>query len=227
MGPADFEIYRKEVAARMRKTGVTIPEVRRAFRIKYSFSALPFTEQLPIWTYIWKEEKNYKVRCQAFFYCEVHALKEPHRKIAWTVLRQWQNYVDGWPFCDGLAKIYTQLLVTYPEEVFGQLAKWNISKDHWKRRQSVVSLLYYSRTKKIYLPFEQMIPLLDNLMEDEQYYVQKGVGWSLRELHNVYPEKTFSFLRSNIKRVSAIAFSPATEKFDIKKKQLILSLRRA
>lgn len=215
-----------EVETRIKQSGNTIPAVRIAFRKGYSFSHLPFEEQLIIWEFIWKKAGNFRVKTQAFFYCEKFAVKEQHGKHAWKVLKHWQDQVDDWAFCDSLSKIYTKHLEFFPEEVYPQLVKWNSDKDLWKRRQSVVSLLYYARTKRIHLPFSKILPLINNLLHDKEYYVQKGVGWSLRELYNVYPEKAFDWMKKNIKSISAIAFSAATEKLNAKQKKILKDLRK-
>ncbi|HXB40108.1 MAG TPA: DNA alkylation repair protein [Bacteroidia bacterium] len=204
----------------------TVPGLRNSFKKGYSFSKLEFEEQLMIWEYVWKNASDFHVKTQPFFYCEKHAAKEEHSKHGWKVLKHWQNEVNDWAFCDSLSKIYTRHLEFFPEEVYAQLVKWNKDKDLWKRRQSIVSLLYYSRTKKIHLSFNKIIPLINNLLHDEEYYVQKGVGWSLRELHNVYPEKTFEWVRKNIKSISAVAFSAATEKLETKRKNILKQLRK-
>jgi 3-methyladenine DNA glycosylase AlkD len=218
--------YLHEVSERIAKSGNTIPAVRSAFKKGYSFSHLPFEEQLLVWEFIWKTTDNWRVKTQPFFYCERYAMKEQHASAAWHALKHWQNHVSDWPFCDGLSNIYTRHLEFFPDEVFAQLKKWNKDKDLWKRRQSIVSLLYYARTKKKYLSFSQILPLIENLLHDKEYYVQKGVGWSLRELYNVYPGKTFTWMKQNIRSISAIAFSAATEKVTVKEKSILKALRK-
>ena len=69
-------------------------------------------------------------------------------QVMWPVIVKRQDQVDDWPLCDALAKIYTKVLVVAPAKAYAQLKKWNKNPDLWKRRQSVVSLLYYSCTKK-------------------------------------------------------------------------------
>ncbi len=218
--------YYYEVRGRILKSGQTIPDVRSAFKKGYSFSNLPFKEQLIIWEYIWKNNNNWRVKTQPFFYCEKHAVMEKNSKHAWKILKKWQNEVSDWSFCDSLSKIYTKHLEYFPEEVYAQLKKWNTDKDPWKRRQSVISLLYYTRTKKKVLPFDQILPLIEKLLDDKEYYVQKGVGWSLRELYNAYPQKTFGWMQKNIHKVSGIAFSSASEKLSIKQKSELKELRK-
>ncbi|MGZ3863412.1 MAG: DNA alkylation repair protein [Bacteroidia bacterium] len=204
----------------------TVPQLRAAYKKQYSFSKLPFGEQLFIWDAIWKQESDYKIKIQAFFYCEQHATRKQNLSLAWDTLKHWQNHVNDWTYCDSLSKIFTKHLEVFPNEVFAQLKEWNSHKDLWKRRQSIVSLMYYTRTKKIILPYHKMQPLIHNLLHDEEYYVQKGVGWSLREMYNAYPELTFEYFKKNIKNISPIAFSAATEKLNTKQKDLLKSLRK-
>jgi 3-methyladenine DNA glycosylase AlkD len=113
-----------------------------------------------------------------------------------------------------------------PDEVLVQLEKWNKSKNLWDRRQSIVSLLYFSRTKKVVLPYEKIIKFIDKLLDDREYYVQKAVGWALKELYQVYPKETLKYLEKNIKRISATAFSPAIEKLKKKEKDKLKKTRK-
>ena len=147
-------------------------------------------------------------------------------KTMWPVIVQWQDQVDDWPLCDALAKIYTKALVAEPVKVYTQLKKWNKDPDPWKRRQSVVSLLYYSRTKKTYLPYVKIERLVTTLLSDKEYYVQKGVGWTLREMYTVYPGETFPFIVKHIKTVSSIAFTIAIEKMSAERKTQLKALRK-
>jgi 3-methyladenine DNA glycosylase AlkD len=64
------------------------------------------------------------------------------------------------------------------------------------------------------------------LLKDKEYYVQKAVGWTLRELGTVYPKQTFSYLISHIKSVSSIAFTIATEKMNMDVKKELKALRK-
>ena len=90
----------------------------------------------------------------------------------------------------------------------------------------MVSLLYYSRFRKKYPSFKSMIPLVENHMFHEYYYVQKGVGWTIRELYNIYPKETFKFIKSNAKNISSHAYVAATEKLANEDKEIIRNLRK-
>lgn len=216
----------EEVEEKVNKTPKTTPVHRKLFKQGYSFSVLSPSDQLIIWDYIRKNASDFWVSGHAFLYLESKMKDKEFLKNSWKTIKLWQKAVDNWGSCDGMAKIYTKTLEVIPDEVLPQLEVWNKSKNLWDRRQSVVSLLYFSRTKKVILPFNTIIKLINSLIDDKEYYVQKGVGWSLKELFQVYPKQTLKYLEKNIKRISSIAFSPAIEKLKKKDKEELKKMRR-
>ena len=219
--------YLQEVSQHIRTIPGIVPAHRKASKHFYSFSNRSFAEQLAIWDTIWKNGNSFWVRVHAFFFLERNIRNGEALKQMWPVVKKWQDHVDDWGLCDALAKIYTNILVILPDEVYDQLKKWNDDKNLWKRRQSMVSLLYYSRTKKKHPSFEKIINLIAPLLGDKEYYVQKGVGWTLRELHTVYPGKALSYFKKNIKAISSIAFTIAIEKLSTIDKDKLKALRKA
>ncbi len=218
--------YLQEVISRVAATPPIVPLHRKAYKQGYSFSQQPFDAQLQIWNNIWKQTDAYWVRLQAFFFLEQYVARRQHHLLIWDTSVSWQEDVNDWSLCDALAKINTKALETFPKEVYTQLSKWNSDKDLWKRRQSVVSLLYFSRTKKEYLPSEKITALIQPLLTDNEYYVQKGVGWALRELHTVYPADAILFLKKHIKQIHPIAFTIAIEKMTAPEKESFKLMRR-
>lgn len=215
-----------EVEKKVSKTPKTAPAHRKLFKQGYSFSKLPSSEQIIIWEYIWKNASDFWAGGHAFLFLESKMKDREFLSQSWNTIKHWQKTVDNWGFCDGLAKIYTKTLEVIPDEVLPQLEKWNKSANLWNRRQSVVSLLYFSRTKKVVLPFGTIIKLIDKLLSDKEYYVQKGVGWALKETYQVYPKETLKYMEKSIKKISSIAFSPATEKLNKEDKEKLKKLRK-
>ncbi len=225
-GKKHFQDHHKEVLLRVRETDHVIPAHRAAFKKGYSSAHLPFDEQLLLWDYVWKNSNEFRPKFHAYLFLEKYISKPELLSAIWKTSVSWQNDVTDWPLCDALAKINSKILEAYPDKVYKQLVAWNKDKDQWKRRQSVVSLLYYSRTLKVHLPYEKIAALIEPLLADKEYYVQKGVGWSLREMGNVYPKQTLAFLTKHIKSISAIAFTIAIEKLDEDAKNKLKSVRR-
>jgi len=218
--------YHNEILNKVNNTSSEIPAHRAAFKEGYSFSNEPFEKQLAIWNHVWKHSGNWRAMIHAYFFLEQYVKKTELHAAIWETSKEWQQQASSWDLCDCLAKINTKALETFPGEVYKQLTLWNKDENPWMRRQSVVSLLYYSRTKKAFLPFSKIAALITPLLTDKEYYVQKGVGWSLRELHNVYPANTLSFLQKHIKSISAIAFTTAIEKIREEEKDVLKKMRK-
>jgi len=181
---------------------------------------------LHIWKHIWNTASGWRPRIHAFFFLEKHLKRADLIHDIWQTSCSWQNDVCDWGLCDALAKLNTKALEVFPDEVYRQLCEWNTSADLFKRRQSVVSLLYFSRTKKVFLPFEQLTALMPSLLPDKEYYVQKGLGWALRELHTVYPETGSAYIRSIVRGLQPIAFTIAIEKMSVAEKDNLKTIRR-
>ena len=222
----DHRKYLEEVLLNVKSISSDIPAHRSAFKQGYSFSRLPFEEQLQIWDHVWHHAHHFRGQLHAYFFLEEATKKKEHHAAIWATSMAWQELVNDWPLCDSLSKVNTKVLESFPGDVYTVLAAWNKDADLWKRRQSVVSLLYYSRTKKEHLPYSKITSLLTPLLTDKEYYVQKGVGWTLRELYNVYPTETMAFVTKHIKSISPIAFTTSIEKMSMVEKEALNGLRK-
>lgn len=226
MKTTGYFAHLQEIQAHLSAIHGDVPLHRRESKRIYSFSAEPFARQLAIWDEVWHTPDNFWFKLHAFFFLERHLKKESELREMWPVIVKWRNQVDDWSLCDALAKIYTKILEVDETAVYKQLKTWNTDADLWKRRQSVVSLLYYSRTKKSFLIFSKIEQLIRPLLADQEYYVQKGIGWALRELYTVYPNNTLPWLKNHIKSISAIAFTIAIEKVDAATRDELKALRK-
>jgi hypothetical protein len=216
----------QEVVQHINGISGNVPTHRRASKHIYPFSKNAFEQQLAIWDHVWRNSDDFWMKAHAVFFLERNMNKPGALQAMWPVIVKWQDQVDDWPLCDALAKIYTKTLVVAPAKVYTQLKKWNKDHDPWKRRQSVVSLLYYSRTKKTHLPFNKIEKLVTPLLPDKEYYVQKGVGWTLREMYTVYPKESFPYFIKHIKSISSIAFTIAIEKMSAQQKIQLKAFRK-
>jgi 3-methyladenine DNA glycosylase AlkD len=187
---------------------IRVPELRKLVKQGYSFYHLEPSEILLIWDHVWKNTQYYEVAHQALYYYQHKTLS----KLEFSKIKTWVGRCGCWEHSDDLSKIYAQVVEDNSALILPQLRKWNNSSSPWKRRQSVVSLIEYASKRKKILPYETLISFVAPLLSDQDYYVQKGVGWTLREIHNVYPTAALEFIYANLSSLTPIAFSTATEK---------------
>lgn len=204
---------------------IKIPLVRAAFKDPFSFSSSPIENQWKIWDYTWTHSNYFEVMLGATHFASSKPIEElyRHRKT----LAKWVNRVDNWAHSDELSSIYSRLLEHDPKTMLPLFEKWNRSRKPWLKRQSMVGLLFYSRFRKRTPDVKLILRLVDRHMEDDHYYVQKAVGWTLRECWSVYPQPTFKYLCKNAKRIPSGGWTAATEKLSRKDKQFLLKLRKA
>ncbi len=211
--------------SRLQYLNLKIPLVRAVYKKGFSFSHLPDEELWAVWDYIWKHSQIFEVMLLSSYWVSSRSLEDllNHKKI----ILSWLDRVDNWAHSDEMSAHYAKLFEHEPKIMKTVFEKWNRSKNPWMRRQSIVGILFYSRFRKRAPDANFILKLVDELIEDDHYYVQKGVGWALRECWNVYPEKTFRYLKKNAHRIPPAGWTAATEKLSLSEKKVLKSLRQS
>jgi 3-methyladenine DNA glycosylase AlkD len=223
--PSGIANLKKYIGTDLDFIGLSVPLQRKIYKAGYSFSYLPIDEQFEIWNYIWHNSNLYDALNQALFFVSKYIDTLNHTKV-WTITSAWANRLDNWAHSDSLSRIYANLLEHNRAVIFPVLQSWNSHQNAWLRRQSLVSLIEYSRKRKENLPYKEILSLIKNLLKDENYFVQKGLGWTLRETYNIYPDIAFEFLVNNCEHISSVAFSAAIEKLNTENKEKLKQLRK-
>ena len=201
---------------------LSTPGVRKLVAAGYSFYAESAEVVLDIWEYIWNTSGYVEVMHQALYYYQRRSLnrRETRRILTWV------ERCRDWPHSDDLSKIYADVVEAHPEWIVPTLERWNRSDNPWQRRQSVVSLIEYARKRTRFLPFEKLIGFVVPLLDDDDYYVQKGVGWTIREIGNAYPDETAPFMAEHAGRLAPPAWTGATKNLDPDTKDRLRAIRR-
>lgn len=209
--------------SKLRYLEIKTPVSRARFKQGYSFSDRPAKDQWKIWDEIWHEARCFDVMNHALYWVETRArldLFEEQKRLL-----TWQKRVDNWGHSDALSSFYARFVEHDQKTMLGVLERWSLAKNPWDNRQSLVSAFYYSRLRKKFVPYKTAIKLIERQLGHEHYYVQKGVGWTLRETFNVYPRETFAYLKTVARDLSPHAWTAATEKLTASQKQLLKSSR--
>ena len=203
---------------------VRVPQIRAQQKRGYSFSKKSAEEQWKTWDYIWKNSDIFEVSLSAVHFVNRRPVEELYQNK--TKLLMWIKRVDNWALSDEVSNFMAKLMEYRPKEFMPYYEKWNRSKNPWERRLSMVGLHYYSHFREKYIPYKQVIKFVDPHLEDPHYYVQKAVGWTLRECWNVYPEKTYKYLQRNAHLIPPGGWTAATEKLTKTDKAKLTKLRK-
>lgn len=205
--------------------GLSVPQQRARLKKGYSFSSLDFVDQVPIWRYVWEHAKTHEVKMQAVLYVEKPTVAFDEEWL-WDQLKPWAKSLNCWDQSDCLSRIYALLMEMRPDLVTPVFELWNESNNPWERRQSLVGLLFYSRFRKLYPDRALVFRLVQARLQDTDYYVQKGVGWTLREAFNVWPKETLALLDQHVTELAPAAWQAATEKLSPEDKAVLKAKRK-
>lgn len=201
-----------------------IPLVRSTFKKGFSFSELDTHKQWPIWDHVWNNSSTFEVMLLSTYFAGKQAVEELHKNR--HLFLKWAERIDNWAHSDELSSHYAKLVEYDPKTYLSVIEIWSHSKNPWLKRQAVVSPLFYSRLRRKYPPLKFLLKHIERHMDDDHYYVQKGVGWALRECWNVYPKPTFEYLKKNAHRIPPAGWTAATEKLSPLHKKTLIQLRK-
>ncbi len=215
----------KDRGSSMKHLGIRFPALRKRVKEGFSFYELPAGKVLAIWDRLWRTSPYGDVLFTALEYYAPIVRKDVSPAL-WRVMRKWPARVDNWCHSDGLGSLYSWILASDPAAVYPQLQKWNRAEDQWLRRISLVSLIHYSGKNAVFMPLDRALPLVTACLRDDREYVQKAVGWVLREMGHAHPEAVTAYLEEHITTMSAVAVRRAIERRSPAVKATLLRLRR-
>lgn len=102
----------------------------------------------------------------------------PPTERLWRFTRARIASLDGWAVADNLAMVGSRCLLADPRRL-DDVEKWVASRHLWTRRAALVFTLPW--TKKGHDP-ERMLGWAAALAGDPEWFIQKAIGWWLREL---------------------------------------------
>ena len=116
----------------------------------------------------------------------------PDAKV-WGFVTERLADLDGWAVADNLAPAASRCLLADPSRL-DRVATW-IDRPHlWTRRAALVFTLPWAKEKR---DPEWMLGWAARLADDPEWFIQKAVGWWLRELSKRDPERVRRFLAEN------------------------------
>ena len=208
----------KDRSSSLKYVGIRVPALRRRVRQGFSFYDQDPATVLAIWDDLWMGSEWGDVLFAAQEYYGPIIRKHVDDDY-WPVMKRWIDRVDNWCHADALSGIYSRLLQTDPETVMPVLERWNVDEALWHRRVSIVSLIHYTGKNAVFLPPDEVLPMVDRCVVDRRQPMQKAVGWVLREMWRAYPEEIEDYLRENAGRIAPSAFTRAIERMDAESRQ--------
>jgi len=140
----------------------------------------------------------------------IYSNKENFTSRTFDKLGSWlESGIINWAHTDILSG--KALYYFFTNNIIGleSLKGWTESTSKWKRRAVPVTLIEVLNTD---IPLERLFQIIEPLMLDGDKFVQKGLGWFLREAWKINPEETEGFLLKWKETCGRTIIQYATEK---------------
>ena len=186
--------------------GLSIPQMRTVYReVDESHPDLRAQEAHLLAAALWSGE-TFEEKLFAIHLLSRHAEALDDR--AWSLADSWVDEATGWALSDGLASGPISTMVRAEPKRFAEILRWTRAEHFWRRRASTYALNELVRAGELDKPFR----LLERLLYDEEFWVQRAVGTWLRECWKRDPKRTEAFLRKHVKGLPPVTITVATER---------------
>jgi 3-methyladenine DNA glycosylase AlkD len=82
-----------------------------------------------------------------------------------------------------------------------KMLAWSKSPDMWKRRTSIICQLGF----KAETDLDLLYACIDPSLASKEFFLQKAIGWALRQYAWTDPDQVHKYVRANQARLSALS----------------------
>lgn len=183
----------------------------------FAFFGIKTTERRFLFNALWKTHKTeistnvpkivwelYTKEQRELHYCAIEIaikeLKGKYKKSDIAFIAKLIITNSWWDSVDTISKyILGQYLLEYPESIPEVIAKFSNSKNMWLNRSAILFQLGYKEKTD----FELLQSICIQHQNSTEFFIQKAIGWSLREYAKTNPKKVMDFVsNSNLKALS-------------------------
>ncbi|HAC49913.1 MAG TPA: DNA alkylation repair protein, partial [Sulfitobacter sp.] len=136
----------------------------------------------------------------------------PDDQAAWALIASWTADFDSWAIADHASMAAQKRLVADPTRL-DEVEGWVASDHLWTRRAALVSTLPWTKQNN---PKPEELAARDRILgwaatmvPDHRWFIQKAIGWWLRDLSKHDPERTRAFVATHGEAMKPFAVKEA------------------
>ena len=132
----------------------------------------------------------------------------------WDLLTSWVPDFDSWAIADHACSAISKRLVAQPARL-DVVETWTTADHMWSRRAALVATLPWAKLPNPKAIDEatrdRILSWAATYVEDRDWFIQKAVGWWLRDLSKHAPDRTRAFLEGPGATLKAFARKEAAK----------------
>ena len=111
-----------------------------------------------------------------------------------------------WDFVDETAThMVRHLIISYADDTWPTVDTWIHNEDMWLRRSAIICQV----GAKEHTDAERLLRFCEQRAFEEEFFIRKAIGWSLREYAKTDPESVADFAISHREQLSRLSFREA------------------
>ena len=205
----DF-ISQLEAAFKQNKNEENAFQMKRYMKNLFSFYGIKTNERRAILHDLLKSNKqeiskNYreialtllKKEFRELHYCGIEILiknlKKNYRKDEINLVETFLITNSWWDSVDTISKyLLGQYLIEFPSETEKVIERFSNSENRWLNRSAILFQLGYKKNTNYELLFSECV----KHSQSKEFFIQKAIGWALREYGNVNPTLVINFVNN-------------------------------
>lgn len=128
----------------------------------------------------------------------------------WAIVCRYLADINGWALEDHLARTGWKCIAAN-EKLLDQVEGWTKHHNFWMRRAALIFTLPYAKPRQ---NPERMLGWASGYARDPEWFIQKAIGWWLRDLGQHNPKRVIEFLNQHWPKLKTVARKEATRKLD-------------
>ena len=182
--------------------GVALPQMDAA--IREILKDVPAADRLALSRRLWREPVwDLKIVAGRLLV----APSVPPTEPLWRFVTARMADLDGWAVADNLAPVASRCLLHDPRRL-DVVEDWVHSPHLWTRRAALVFTLAWTREGR---DPERMLGWAARLADDREWFIQKAIGWWLRELSKRDANRVRRFLAEHGTTLKGVARREASK----------------
>jgi len=128
-----------------------------------------------------------------------------------------------WALVDGLAASVVGPLSERCPELWRTLDRWASDDDFWVRRATLLAHLLALRRGEG--DFERFGRYADAMLEEDEFFIRKAIGWVLRDTARKRPALVYAWLEPRARRASGVTIREAVKYLSDRQRQALEAAR--
>ncbi|MBL4808144.1 MAG: DNA alkylation repair protein [Rhodobacteraceae bacterium] len=144
----------------------------------------------------------------------IQARMRPSDQSAWDLIHSWVPDFDSWAIADHACSAGARRLLADPSRL-NQVEAWTTSDHLWSRRAALVVTLPWAKLNHLpgdkHAEREQILGWAASYVTDPEWFIQKAIGWWIRDLSKHDADRARQFLAEHGDQMKPFALKIAAK----------------